>query len=261
MPVRRAAFERARIDRELEREVGEGLFHSPGQPAPTRDDRSGAGNADAWAFDGPRRARQLDRRGEKPVRRTAASEKGAVGAASEEYRALAARSGLGLGAARIGRGIPAPERRAIREQRARGAIGIAGPADRRADIHQRLGEIARSPAWRKHPRRRRRFRLAPARSAHRARAGARGCVRYCRRPARSGVQRRSPQSPPQYRRRRRGGRVTPLPRSESTRRGERSPGRRRAGFAPANNSRDRRTRRPRLRAGRRPDPRPAAILR
>ena len=88
------------------------------------------------------------------MRRTAASEKGAVGAAGEEHSALPARSGFGAEAAWIGLRAPRPERSAVPGERARRAIGIAGSADRRADIHQRLGEIARSPAWRQHSRRR-----------------------------------------------------------------------------------------------------------
>jgi hypothetical protein len=50
--------------------------------------------------------------------RTAASQKGAVGAAGEENRALPARFGLDSGAARVDLGLAGPERSAVLSQRA-----------------------------------------------------------------------------------------------------------------------------------------------
>ena len=73
--------------------------------------------------------------------------------AGQKSRALPARLGLCFGAARVGLGAPAPKRRTVLGKRACGAVGVSGSADRRADIHQRLGEIARSLARRQHARR------------------------------------------------------------------------------------------------------------
>src|SRR3984885_15588070 len=92
MLVRGPAFELRCVDRKHQHEMGEALLHRPRQPAPSGDDRSVVVNLVAWAFDGPRRARQLDRRSEKAVRRTAASEKGAVETAGEKKQPLPARA-------------------------------------------------------------------------------------------------------------------------------------------------------------------------
>ena len=84
-------------------------------------------------------------------------EEGAVGAAGEEDSALPARSRLRLGAAGVDLRDAGLERRAVFRQRAEAASGIAGAAERRADIHQSLSEITSPPAWSQRARRRREF--------------------------------------------------------------------------------------------------------
>ena len=74
--------------------------------------------------------------------RAAAGEKRAVGAAGEEHRARAAGLGFAAAATRVGLGGAGSECRAILGERARSAIRVARATDGRADIHQRLGEIA-----------------------------------------------------------------------------------------------------------------------
>jgi hypothetical protein len=133
--------------------MGKDLFDLAGQSAPIGDDRSGGVNLFAWAFRGPERARQFEGRGEKTVRWPAASEKGAVGTVNEEHSALSTRSRLQFDAPGVGLWGAGAERRAIGGEGTGRASGIARPAEGRADIHQRLREVASSAAWRERPRR------------------------------------------------------------------------------------------------------------
>ncbi len=239
---RRHALEGGGVDRQLERKMGKGLLHRPGSLRQlTAIGRAPQPRVPGPCL-GPGRARQLDGRGEKAVRRPAASEKGAVGAAGEEHRPLPARSRFRLCAARVG--LRAPDWSAAQS----GASGQAPQAGLRG--RQRVAPISMS-AWAKSPA----LRLgasacAAAASSPRARAigfsramSRAERARCCRRPARSGGRRQSPQSPRRYRRQRPAGRATRLPRSEIPPLAGRSPSRRRADCAPANNSRDRRMRR------------------
>ena len=176
------------------------------------------------------------------MRRTAASEKGAVGTAGEENRALPARSRLRLGAPGIGLGGPGAERRAIVGEGTGAASGIARAAEGRADIHQRLSEIARPAAWRQRARRRGEFascagdRLFQSKKP-RQNAGDIAIDRRCL--ATKGDRRDRGRGIGANARKRAQAR---LPRSEMSRLVERFPWRRRADFALANNSRDPRTR-------------------
>ena len=150
---RSAALKVRGVDREAEREMGENLLDFARQPTPARRNRSDAGELDIWTFVRPRRARQLDRRGEKTLSRSAANEKGPVGTAGEEHRPLPAWSRLRLGAPRKGLGDPGAERRATLGERAQCRTRECGAANGRPDIHERLGEIARPFVWRKSARR------------------------------------------------------------------------------------------------------------
>src|SRR3984885_14144156 len=132
--------------------MGKDLFDFTRQSAPARDDRGGGLNRFAWAFRGPERPRQFERRSQKAMRRAAAREEGAVGAAGEEHSALPARSHLRLVAARINLRDASLERRAILSERAGVASWTLGPAEGCADVHERLREIARPAAWRQHAR-------------------------------------------------------------------------------------------------------------
>src|ERR1700730_4917245 len=98
--------------------MGKDLFDFTRQSAPARDDRGGGLNRFAWAFRGPERPRQFERRSQKTTGRAAAREEGAVGAAGEEHSALPARPPFSLVAARIGVRDASLERRAILGERA-----------------------------------------------------------------------------------------------------------------------------------------------
>src|ERR1700722_13045716 len=94
---RGAALKLCGIERKAQREMGENLLDFARQPPPVRRERSGAGKLAIWAYvRPPRRPRQLDGRGEKSIRRSAASEKGPIGPPGEEHHALSARSHLRL---------------------------------------------------------------------------------------------------------------------------------------------------------------------
>ena len=85
-------------------------------------------------------------------------------ASREKRRADAFRLGSGACAPRIGVGLARARRRASPAQRTGGAIGMARPADRRADVHQRLREVAGAFRGRQ---RRRRLGDRPARARER----------------------------------------------------------------------------------------------
>ena len=212
-PAGRAAVELRGVDRKAQRKMGEDLLDLARQPPPVRGDWSRAGKPAAGVFFRPGRARQFNRRGEKAMRRAAASEKGAVGAAGEEHRAPPVRSRLRLGAPRIGLRRAGLERGAILGERAGAANGIARAAEGRADVHQRLREIARPRGLARAPAPPPRSALARERSALQGRRAAPGSGRYCRRPAGSHGRRRWPRPPPRYRRRRPAARANPLPRA------------------------------------------------
>src|ERR1700677_362828 len=91
------------------------------------------------------------------MRRPAARKEGAVGAAGEEHSAVPARSRRRLGAAGVNLRDASLERRAILSERAGVASWTAGAAEGGADIHERLGEVARSQARRQRTRRRGKF--------------------------------------------------------------------------------------------------------
>jgi hypothetical protein len=132
--------------------MGEDLLDFARQPAPKRDDRRGPGERAIRALVRPRRAWQLNGRGEKAARRAPAHEEGTVGPTGEEHCAVPARSLLRIGATGIGLGSPGAESRAILGERAGAASGIAWTAEGRADVHKRLREIARPLTWRQRAR-------------------------------------------------------------------------------------------------------------
>src|ERR1700722_6074466 len=105
---RGAALKVCCVDREAQREMGENLLDFARQPPPARHDWRGVGKLAIWAFVRPRRPRQLDGRGEKTMSRSAASEKGPIGTAGEEHRALPAGSHLRSVAPGIGLGGSGP---------------------------------------------------------------------------------------------------------------------------------------------------------
>ena len=188
--------------------MGEDLLDFARQPAPVRDDRSGAGNRSSGPSVGPRRARQLEGRGEKAS---------AAGGGERETRR---RNGGRRKPRPAGAVSPSPRRAGDRPQ----GLRRETPRNRRRADRSRKRDCGAGRGLRRcpsAPERNRppcglaparapppRVRLARGRSALPAQGAAPECGRYCHRRARSGGQRRSPRSRPRYRRRRREARAS-----------------------------------------------------
>ena len=150
-PGRGAAVKLPRVDGKPKHEMGEDLLHaSPGTLRHCSGDRGKAENRPSGPLlsHGVPGSSMVEAR--KAMRRTAASEKRLPiwNGGRRTPRPRPARSRLGLGATGIGLGGPSAEPRAIFGQWASAASGIAGAAEGRPDIHQRLGEITRPAARR-----------------------------------------------------------------------------------------------------------------
>jgi len=123
--------------------MGEAVLHDPGQLAPLgrgRRSRDGLGHRPRRLLPGGRG--QLDHAAEETLLRAAAQQHGAVLAPQPEQDPIAQRPFRFLGLPRQGVGNACRSRRAIPAPRAQHAARPARGTQHRAQIHQRLGEIA-----------------------------------------------------------------------------------------------------------------------